>query len=79
MRPLLARICGRKACVTLNTPLRLIAMMSFQSEATISASPVNGLRRLMPALLTRMETRPISASIFFAMAMQSSRLVTSSV
>jgi hypothetical protein len=32
IRPLVARSCPRKACVTLNTPLRLMVMMSRQSE-----------------------------------------------
>ena len=35
-------------------------MMSCQSLITASASPVKALRRLMPALLTRIETLPTS-------------------
>ena len=54
-------------------------MMSCQSLTTASGSAAKALRRLMPALLTRMETWPTSAPIFFATARQSSRSVTSSV
>ncbi len=79
MRPLLARSAGRNACVTLNMPLRLTARMSCQSLATVSASAVKALRRVMPALLTRIETGPTSSATFFAIARQSSRFVTSSV
>ena len=61
IRPFVARKASRNACVTLNTPLRLIAMMSCQSLTTASGSAVNALRRLMPALLTRIETWPTSA------------------
>src|SRR5215831_9997768 len=39
-RPLVARSCARKAWVTLNTPLRLTAMMSCQSLITASGSAV---------------------------------------
>jgi len=63
MRPLVARSDPRNAWVTLKVPLRLTAMMSCQSLMTASASPVNALRRLMPALLTRIETGPICSSI----------------
>src|SRR5262249_9425229 len=64
--PLLARKGSRNACVTLNTPLRLIAMMSCQSLMTASGSAVNALRRLIPALLTRTETCPTSLATFAA-------------
>src|SRR5262249_16704534 len=66
IRPLVARSCDRKAWATLNMPLRLTAMMSCQSLITASGSAVKALRRLMPALLTRIETWPIVAPIFAA-------------
>ena len=53
-------------------------MMSCQSFSTASGSAVKALRRLMPALLTRIETCPTCSAIFSATAMQSSRRVTSS-
>ena len=61
IRPLVARSWSRKACVTLNMPSRLIDRMSSQSLATAAASAVIGLRRLMPALLTRIEMLPLLA------------------
>ena len=79
MRPRLVRSGSRKAWVTLNTPLTLIAMMSCQSFSTAAVSAVNALRGLMPALLTRIETCPTLPAMSFATAMQSSRLVTSSL
>ena len=78
-RPRFARSWRRKARVTLNTPSRLTRMMSSQSPATISASPVTGLRRLMPALLTRIEIAPTEASMSLAAATQAARSRTSSV
>src|ERR1700738_4491199 len=45
MRPLAARRASRNACVTLKTPVRLIAMMSSQSPITASGAPVMPLRR----------------------------------
>src|SRR3954452_896075 len=78
MRPLPARSGARNACVTLKTPVRLIAMMSSQSLITASLAPSMPLRRAMPALLTRIETSPTLSATCFAIAMQSSRLVTSS-
>src|SRR3954451_8738256 len=78
MRPLLARRGLRNACVVLKTPLRLSEMMSFQSFATVSVSAVKALRRVIPALLTRIETCPTSSATCLASAKQSSRLVTSS-
>src|SRR5262249_26068745 len=51
MRPLLARSGSRNACVTLKTPLRLIAMMSCQSFSTASASAVKTLRRVDPGVV----------------------------
>src|SRR4029453_11422148 len=77
IRPLVARNGPRKACVTLNTPVRLVAMMSSQSLITASAAPSMPLRRAMPALLTRIDTCPTLSAICLATAMQSSRLVTS--
>lgn len=53
-------------------------MMSFQSFATVSVSAVKALRRVIPALLTRIETCPILSATCPANAKQSSRLVTSS-
>ena len=53
-------------------------MMSSQSLITASAAPSMPLRRAMPALLTRIETCPTLSATFLAIAMQSSRLVTSS-
>jgi hypothetical protein len=79
IRPLVARSCARKAWVTLNTPLRLTAMMSCQSLITASGSAVKALRRLMPALLTRIETWPIVAPICAATSRHLSRSVTSSL
>ena len=76
--PLAGAQGARNACVTLNTPVRLMAMMSSQSLITASAAPSMPLRRAMPALLTRIETCPTVSAIFFATATQSSRLVTSS-
>src|SRR5262249_24096633 len=78
IRPLVARSWSRKACVTLNMPSRLIDRISSQSLATAAASPVIGLRRLIPALLTRIETlpfRPISLAAF----LHAARSVTSSL
>jgi hypothetical protein len=50
--PLLrAIIPGSAACATRKGAVRLVAMMSFQSSSLKSTS---GLRRWMPALLTRM-------------------------
>ena len=45
-------------------------MMSRQSLTTASASPVNALRRLMPASLTRIEIVPIFAATSAAIARQ---------
>jgi hypothetical protein len=45
-------------------------MMSSHSFATVSASPPMPLRRVMPALLTRIETRPMLPATYFAMALQ---------
>ena len=53
-------------------------MMSSQSLITASSAPVMPLRRAMPALLTRIETGPTLSATCLAIAMQSSRLVTSS-
>ena len=53
-------------------------MMSCQSLTTASGAAVKGLRRLMPALLTRMETRPTVAPISAATSRHLSRSVTSS-
>ena len=55
-----------------------MAMMSSQSLMTASFSPSMPLRRAMPALLTRIETGPTLSATCFAIATQSSRLVTSS-
>ena len=55
------------------------ALLGVSLASAKASAAVNGLRRLMPALLTRIEIAPTSAATFLAIAMQSSRLVTSSV
>ena len=78
MRPLAARSWARNACVTLNAPVRLTAMMSCQSLATASGSAMMALRRAMPALLTRIEIGPSLAATSPATARQALASVTSS-
>src|SRR5262245_59610099 len=78
MRPRRCRRSSRKACVTLNIPLRLTAMMSCQSLTTAAGSPVKALRRLMPALLTRTQTRPTLAPTAAAKLRQAALSLTSS-
>ena len=78
-RPLEARKGARNACVTLKGPSRLMPVMSCQSLATASGSPVKPLRRAMPALLTRMETRPRVSATSSATSRQAARSVTSSL
>src|SRR5215510_608494 len=78
MRPRRCRRSSRKACVTLNMPLRLTAMISCQSLTTAAGSPVKALRRLIPALLTRAEMRPTLAPTAAATLRQAALSLTSS-
>src|SRR5258708_1902004 len=59
MRPLVARSCSTKACVTLNTPFKLMAMMSCQSLTTASGSAVEALRRVDAGIVD--QTRIVAA------------------
>jgi hypothetical protein len=76
---LLARSGAVNACVTLKTPSRLVAITACQSLATVSGSAVKGLRRVMPALFTRMDTWPNCLATSAATVRQAARSLTSRV
>ncbi len=73
--PLLCSImCGRTALETINAAFRSMSTTWRKSSTDISTI---GILLMMPALLTRMSTGPISSAIFATIAATSSSFVTS--